>query len=90
MPRGPRAWAMHLWGNRSFLAVTVVFFLVLPTLYIPVVNHVVFMHTGITWEWAVILAAVAVFMLGAEAWKWAKRVYVKRHAPPPGVEWAAV
>jgi len=92
MPRGFRAWGMHLWGNRFlFFSVTVVFFVVFGTLYIPVIDHVVFMHTGISWEWAVVFVAVVVFMLGAEAWKWAKRVYVRRRSRgADGVHWAGV
>ncbi|PNY26013.1 Sodium transport ATPase 5 [Tolypocladium capitatum] len=89
MPQGLRAWGAHLWGNRFlFFSVVVVFFAVFPTLYIPVVDHVVFMHTGIGWEWAVVFVAVVVFMLGVESWKWTKRVYVRRHEPAPQTEWA--
>ncbi|KAH6605261.1 cation transporting ATPase [Trichoderma cornu-damae] len=78
MHKGIRAWAAHLWGNKFlFFAITVVFFVVFPTLYIPRLNTVVFMHTGIGWEWGVVFAAVVVFVIGAEAWKWAKRVYFR-------------
>ncbi|KAF6790753.1 sodium p-type [Colletotrichum sojae] len=79
MPNGPRAWAMHLWGNKFlFFSVTIVFFVVFPTLYIPVLDHVVFMHHGISWEWAIVFIDVLVFMVGAETYKWAKRVYIRR------------
>lgn len=81
MPNGFKAWAMHLWGNRFlFFAVTLVFFTVFATLYIPVLNHVVFMHTGISWEWAIVFIDVTVFMVLSEAWKWAKRTYFRRKA----------
>lgn len=81
MPNGFKAWAMHLWGNRFlFFAVTLVFFTVFATLYIPVLNHVVFMHTGISWEWAIVFIDVTVFMVLSEAWKWAKRIYFRRKA----------
>ncbi|KAH0491757.1 hypothetical protein TgHK011_003167 [Trichoderma gracile] len=76
---GPRAWGNHLWGNRFlFFAITIVFFIVFPTLYIPRLNTVVFMHAGIGWEWGVVIVAVVVFVVGAEAWKWAKRIYFRR------------
>lgn len=79
MPEGPKKWGLHLWGNKFlFFSVTIVFFLVFATLYIPVLDTVVFMHVGITWEWAVVFVAVFVFMAGAEAWKWSKRVYYRR------------
>ncbi|TQN65460.1 Sodium transport ATPase 5 [Colletotrichum shisoi] len=81
MPRGLEAWAMHLWGNPFlFLSVTIVFFVVFPTLYIPVLDHTVFMHHGIGWEWAIVFIDVFIFMVGAEAYKWAKRVYFRRRA----------
>ncbi|RFU73219.1 sodium transport atpase 5 [Trichoderma arundinaceum] len=81
MHKGARAWAAHLWGNKFlFFAITIVFFVVFPTLYIPRLNTVVFMHTGIDWEWGVVFVAVIVFVVGAEAWKWTKRVYFRRRA----------
>lgn len=80
MHKGFKAWASHLWGNQFlFFAITIVFFIVFPTLYIPVLNHVVFLHTGITWEWAVVFVAVTVFIIGAEGWKWMKRAYLRRY-----------
>jgi Na+-exporting ATPase len=79
MPNGFKAWAMHLWGNQFlFYAVTVVFFTVFATLYIPVLNHVVFKHAGISWEWAIVFIDVGVFMALSEAWKWTKRIYFRR------------
>jgi len=76
---GSAAWALQFWGNKFlFFSVSTVFVAVLPTLYVPVVNEVVFMHKGISWEWVVVLVAVGVYMLGSEAWKWAKRVYFRQ------------
>ncbi|KAG5982836.1 hypothetical protein E4U54_006333 [Claviceps lovelessii] len=81
---GLPAWALQFWSNKFlFFSVCLVFLALLPTLYIPVVNHVVFMHGGISWEWAVVSVAVAVYMLGSEAWKWAKRVYFRHTHPGP-------
>ncbi|KAM3461587.1 hypothetical protein BB8028_0007g02390 [Beauveria bassiana] len=82
MPRGLGAWAGHLWSNKFlFFSVTVVFAIVFPTIYIPGLNHVVFLHTGITWEWAVVFISVGVWMTGTETWKWMKRAYFRRTAP---------
>ncbi|KAI5460512.1 sodium transport ATPase 5 [Mariannaea sp. PMI_226] len=79
MPDGFGAWVAHFWSNKFlFFAVTVVFFAVFPTLYIPVINDVVFLHKGISWEWAVVFIAVGVYLAGNEGWKWAKRVYFRR------------
>lgn len=76
---GVRAWAGHLWGNKFlFFAVVVVFVMVVPALYIPGLDHKVFLHHGITWEWAVVIVGVGVFIVGAEFWKWIKRVYFRR------------
>ncbi|KAL1905386.1 hypothetical protein Sste5344_008879 [Sporothrix stenoceras] len=77
MPKGFRAWLAHLWGNRFlFFAVTVVFISVFPVMYIPGLNRVVFLHSGISWEWGVVFVAVIVFMAGNESWKWGKRTEV--------------
>ncbi|KAM3566442.1 hypothetical protein ARSEF4850_000584 [Beauveria asiatica] len=82
MPRGIGAWTGHLWSNKFlFFSVTVVFAIVFPTIYIPGLNHVVFLHTGITWEWAVVFISVGVWMAGTESWKWMKRTYFRRTAP---------
>jgi potassium/sodium efflux P-type ATPase len=90
--KGVKHWAQHLWGNKFlFFSVTIVFAIVVPTLYIPKLNHVVFLHDGIGWEWAVVFTAVAAFMIGAEAWKWAKRVYFRqKQSRVDGVMTAAV
>lgn len=81
MPNGFKSWAGHLWGNQFlFWSVAGVFFTVFPVLYIPKLNHVVFQHTGISWEWAVVFVDVVVFMVLSETWKWAKRVYFRRQS----------
>lgn len=84
MPRGIKAWAAHLWGNQFlFFAIVIVFFIVFPTLYIPGLNHIVFLHTGISWEWAVVFVSVSTWIIGCESWKWAKRVYFRRTLQKP-------
>merc|ERR1712098_716632 len=51
---------------------------IFPTLYIPVINHKAFKHTGISWEWGIVFIEAILFFAGVEAWKWAKRVYFRR------------
>ncbi|KAI5809046.1 potassium/sodium efflux P-type ATPase [Peziza echinospora] len=46
---------------------------VFPVVYIPGLNTNVFKHKGITWEWALAVGAVPVFVLGVELWKFVKR-----------------
>ncbi|KAF4450297.1 putative Na+-transporting ATPase ENA-1 (sodium P-type ATPase ENA-1) [Fusarium austroafricanum] len=74
-----KAWTKRLWKNPFlFWSVTMSTILIPPTIYIPKLNHIVFMHTAITWEWGVVFIAVGVFFAGAEGYKWFKRVYFRR------------
>lgn len=74
-------WARDVWKNQFlFWAVMAGFITVFPTLYIPVINHKVFKHTGITWEWGVVFIEAILFFAGCEAWKWGKRIYFRRQA----------
>lgn len=74
-------WAFDVWRNRFlFWSVLAGFVTMFPTLYIPVINHKVFKHTGISWEWGIVFVEVLAFFAGCEAWKWAKRVYFRRRA----------
>ncbi|KAF5000134.1 hypothetical protein FGRMN_1948 [Fusarium graminum] len=74
-----KAWTKRLWKNPFlFWSVTASVVLIPPTLYIPIVNRVIFMHSPIDWEWAVVFIAVGVFFAGAEGYKWVKRVYFRR------------
>jgi potassium/sodium efflux P-type ATPase len=77
--RNPRAWATRLWQNTFlFWSVVVGFFSIFPTLYIPVLNHRVFLHAPIDKEWGVVFAVTVLFFVGAELWKWAKRRYLRK------------
>lgn len=67
-----------------FWAIIFGFITIFPTLYIPVINHVVFKHEGITWEWAVVVVATTLFFIGVEAWKFGKRVFFRRYIPKGG------
>ncbi|KAI9901088.1 hypothetical protein N3K66_002905 [Trichothecium roseum] len=48
---------------------------VFPVVYIPYLNTDFFKHKGITWEWALSVGFVIVFIVGIEAWKWTKRTF---------------
>lgn len=72
-------WAHDVWRNKFlFWAIIAGFVTIFPTLYIPVINHDVFRHQGISWEWGIVFIAAILFFAGVEAWKWAKRVYFRR------------
>lgn len=72
-------WAIDVWQNKFlFWSIIAGFATIFPTLYIPVINHDVFKHTGITWEWGIVFIEAMLFFAGIEAWKWAKRVFFRR------------
>jgi Na+-exporting ATPase len=47
---------------------------VFPAVYIPGLNTAVFKHRGISWEWAVVIICVIIFVTGIETWKQVKRM----------------
>jgi P-type Na+/K+ transporter len=74
-------WFHDVWRNKFlFWAIFLGFVTLFPTLYIPVIDKAVFKHVGITWEWGIVFISAALFFAGAEAWKWAKRIYYRRQA----------
>ena len=74
-------WIYDIWENKFlFWAIVAGFLTIFPTLYIPVINHVVFKHHGISWEWGVVFVEAALFFIGVEAWKWVKRIYFRKQA----------
>ena len=74
-------WMHDVWRNQFlFWAIVAGFVTIFLTLYIPILNRTVFKHEGITWEWGVVLVEAFCFVLGVEAWKWAKRIYFRRRA----------
>lgn len=71
-------WIYDMWRNQLlFWAIAAGFITILPILYIPVINHAVFKHTGISWEWSIVFVEATLFFLGVEAWKWVKRIYFR-------------
>ena len=73
-----REWGKRIWSNQFlFWAIIAGFFTIFPTIYIPVVNHTVFKHEAITWEWGVVFIEALTFILGVEFWKWCKRIYLR-------------
>ncbi|RYP63773.1 hypothetical protein DL769_006863 [Monosporascus sp. CRB-8-3] len=85
-------WAYDVWRDQFlFWAIFVGFATLFPTLYIPVVNHVVFKHTGTSWGWSIVLAATFLFFGGVETWTWGKRVYFRlAAAEQTGRQWKDV
>lgn len=75
-----KCWTKRLWKNPFlFWSVSLSIILLPPTIYIPVINRVVFMHAPIYWEWGVVFISVGIFFAGAEAYKWGKRIWFRRN-----------
>lgn len=78
-------WMVDVWRNKFlFWSVLFGFATIFIILYVPGLNHVVFLHTGISWEWAIVIVEAVLFFGGIETWKWAKRVYFRRTAKKEG------
>ncbi|KAJ0425276.1 hypothetical protein BJY00DRAFT_275095 [Aspergillus carlsbadensis] len=74
-------WMHDVWRNKFlFCGVMLGFVTTFPALYIPVINDVVFKHTGISWEWGVVIVEAILFFAGVELWKWGKRIYFRRES----------
>ena len=71
---GPLSVFRTIYHNRFlFWSVVAGFVITFPVVYIPVLNVTVFQHQGLSWEWAVVAAAVAAYVVLLESWKAAKR-----------------
>ncbi|RYO84176.1 hypothetical protein DL766_008991 [Monosporascus sp. MC13-8B] len=78
-------WAYDVWRNQFlFWAVMAGFITIFPTIYIPVLNHDVFKHAPISWEWGIVFVEAFVFFGGCELWKWGKRIFYRRRAKKMG------
>ncbi|KAL4781329.1 hypothetical protein BJX76DRAFT_350269 [Aspergillus varians] len=74
-------WMHDVWRNKFlFCGIMLGFVTTFPALYIPVINDVVFKHTGISWEWGVVIVEAFLFLAGVEFWKWCKRIYFRRES----------
>jgi Na+-exporting ATPase len=74
-------WAIDVWRNQFlFWAVVAGFVTLFPLIYIPGLNTVVFKHAPIDWEWGIVFISAGLFFLGAETWKWCKRIFFRRQA----------
>ncbi|RYP47561.1 hypothetical protein DL768_006406 [Monosporascus sp. mg162] len=78
-------WAYDVWRNKFlFWAIMAGFVTIFPTIYIPVLNHQVFKHAPISWEWGIVFVEALVFFGGCELWKWGKRIFFRRQAKKKG------
>jgi P-type Na+/K+ transporter len=50
-----------------------------------VINDKVFKHAPISWEWAIVFISAIIFMGSIEAWKLAKRLYIRRREVKLGI-----
>jgi hypothetical protein len=51
--------------------------LTIPTIYIPVINHHVFITDPITWEWGIVGVGLVVFIILGESYKMGKRCWLR-------------
>ena len=79
---GPFSVFRTIWRNRFlFWAVVAGFVITFPVVYLPTVNHIVFKHSGITWEWGIVFGCVVVYIMLIEIWKAGKRRFFFKEAP---------
>lgn len=68
-----------LWDNQFlFWSIMGAVVSVFPVIYIPVINDIVFLHNPIGYEWGLSVAFTLVFFVGCEAWKYVKRLYLRK------------
>ncbi|KAJ3033432.1 hypothetical protein HDV00_006366 [Rhizophlyctis rosea] len=78
---------VNFWGNKALLgAIVGGAVLVVPTVYIPVVNYRVFKQLQFGWEWGLIVASWVVFLGVAELWKLTKRRWFRARERREGVQ----
>lgn len=78
-------WMFDVWRNKFlFWSVIFGFVSIFVILYVPVINHDVFKHTGITWEWGIVIVEGVLFFGGIESWKWGKRFFYRMRAKKLG------
>ncbi|KIX03336.1 potassium/sodium efflux P-type ATPase, fungal-type [Rhinocladiella mackenziei CBS 650.93] len=78
-------WMHDVWRNKFlFWSVMFGFVSIFVILYVPVINHDVFKHTGISWEWGIVIIEALLFFAGIECWKWGKRFFFRMRAKKEG------
>ena len=65
------------YNKTLWLSVVVGTILVFPIIYIPGLNHNVFKHSSLSYEWGYVIAAVTIFIGFAEGYKFIKRRLMK-------------
>ncbi|OLN89013.1 Calcium-transporting ATPase 3-like protein 1 [Colletotrichum chlorophyti] len=65
-----------LYANKFlFWAVIIGALSVFPVVYIPTLNTTLFKHTGISWEWGIVVGFTILYVFGVETWKFIKRTF---------------
>ncbi|KAI5959890.1 ENA1 [Candida pseudojiufengensis] len=82
-PESERNWLVQLckdlWENQFlFWSIIGGFVSVFPVIFIPVINDIVFQHDPIGWEFGLAIGFTILFFIGAEFWKWIKRIYLRK------------
>jgi P-type Na+/K+ transporter len=78
-------WMIDIWRNKFlFWSVMFGYVSIFLILYCPVINQEVFKHTGITWEWAIVIVQAFLFFGGIELYKWGKRFFLRKKAKQEG------
>jgi P-type Na+/K+ transporter len=87
--KDPRVWTQwfhDVWRNKFlFWSVVIGWLATFPIIYIPVVNHRLFKHAAISWEWAIVAVSTVLWFSGTELYKLAKRAYFRRYKETDGV-----
>lgn len=67
-----------IWSNKFlFFSIIIAFITAFPVVYIPVINTNVFLHGPISYEWGIAFGFTIAFWIGAEIYKYFKRLYFK-------------
>ncbi|KAG0275567.1 Na+ ATPase [Linnemannia exigua] len=73
----PKNLATLKYNKMLWISLVVGVLLVFPVIYIPGLNHNVFKHSAISYEWGLVIAATVLFILCAELYKFIKRRTMK-------------
>ncbi|KAI7825373.1 Na+ P-type ATPase [Gamsiella multidivaricata] len=65
------------YNKMLWMSIVIGALLVFPIVYIPGLNHNVFKHMSLTYEWAFVFAVLIIFIGFAEVYKWIKRRTMK-------------